>query len=159
MNSFFQMRPSFVQQSQHTPEVFQQRVRDRLKEAPESLTGTVTQGFIILRPGRELRHTWSPQLTLDVEADAQGSRIRGLFMPAPTVWTFFLLLYAVIAFAGFCGTIYGLAQWQLKQTPLFLWSFPVSLLLLLAVHSAAHIGQRLGDAQMKELKKELDHCL
>ena len=54
---------------------------------------------------------------------------------------------------------FGLAQLQLKQPPVALWSLPVTLLLVVLIYAGALLGQRLGNDQMDELTAFLHECL
>jgi hypothetical protein len=90
------------------------------------------------------RHYWSPQLTLQVEKRGDGSYIRGLYGPNPTVWTMFVFFYTLFAVIGLIGTIFGLSQLQLGYPAWALWALPISLVAIAALYLAARRGQRIG---------------
>lgn len=106
------------------------------------------------------RHTWSPQLIMAVRAHGQGTRLDGRFGPMEGVWTFFMALYAV----GLCmllgGSILWASELALNQGQLGRVLMLISGAWLLIMYAISRAGQRLGQAQMDELRefvRELVH--
>ena len=107
----------------------------------------------------EARTFWSPHLSVQVEDDAQGSRLHGRYAPHPEVWTLFVFLYAASAFAALIGMGWGFSQMVLGRAP---WGFlltPGALLGMLALYLGARWGQRRTRGQMVLLRDRLDHLL
>jgi uncharacterized integral membrane protein len=131
----------------------------RIREASTAYTTTVVGNYLVIKIPEQRQHYWSPQLQVEMEERDGTVHVNGLFTPMPAVWTLFAGAYAFILVLGFFGTIYGLAQLQLKHPPYGLWSFPITLALIAAVYGAALFGQRVGHEQTEELAAFLHHCL
>lgn len=104
-------------------------------------------------------HFWSPELHLTVEETTDGSQIKGIVGPAPTVWTMFMFFYfAAIGAVLFAG-IYCYSDWVINQDRSNLWPIPASLGLLLAVFLASKSGERIARRQTETLKLPLRKVL
>lgn len=135
------------------------RLRSALADHGPELTATISGRYVVLRVAESRQHFGSPQLSFEIEDQASGSSINGLFMPLPSIWTGFMALYGLIVFGGFSGTIYGLAQWQIGNAPHACWSIPIAGLLLACVHLAAGIGKKMGSSQMRQLQQFAERSL
>jgi len=102
---------------------------------------------------------WSPHLSLRLDHEESGSSIFGRFAPNPEVWTFFVFLYALVAFLALFGAIFGYVQWASDEPAWGLWAVWVGLPVLGLLHLVSYLGQRLGREQMAELKGRLDEVL
>ena len=115
---------------------------------------TVLERHVTVDIRDDLRHMWSPQLSLqlDERSDGQpGSELHGLFGPSPAIWTSFLAAYASVSIVMFFGGILGLAQQVAKQAPWGYLSLPLGALLLAGIYGASLVGQRLAAEQMEQL--------
>jgi hypothetical protein len=111
-------------------------------------TATVSPGFIVLRIPPEERHYWSPQLTITLEeTEEEGTVIRGLYGPNPTVWAMFFYGYAALGILGLFTAMVGTSQWMLKKPAPILWALPVFAGLALILYVIAQTGQKLGAEQ------------
>jgi len=133
--------------------------RQYLNGASAGCTGSITGCHVRLRVPEARRHTWTPQLDVEVEPHEEGALVRGLFGPDPGIWTFIVALYAIIGFSVLGGLIFAFSQWALGQAPTALWSVPVALVLACIVYVVALVGQGLSQAQMVELRTCLDEAL
>lgn len=107
----------------------------------------------------EERRLWSPYLSVQVEAQAEGSLLRGRFGPHPEVWTFYMFLSSVLVFLSVIGLILGFVQWQSGMEAWGFWGTLLSLPGLLVLYLVSAIGQRLSAHQMDALKGRLDPLL
>ncbi|HKJ00987.1 MAG TPA: hypothetical protein VJ997_00995 [Longimicrobiales bacterium] len=105
------------------------------------------------------RRIWSPYLSVRVDPRADGSSLFGRFAPHPEVWTFFMFLYFLVAFVVLFGATLGYVQWASHEAAWGLWAIWIGVPALLAVHGASAVGARLGQAQMRRLRRELDDLL
>lgn len=153
------LRPVFSKELAAEPDVVMGRVRSRLSEPKRKEWGMVggRSMDLYVQPAEE--HFWSPHLTVQVEEAEAGSRLHGRFAPKPSVWTLFVFLYSVAAFGGMLGGAYGFAQWAMEVRPWALWSVPVAVLAVGGLYWASSVGQRLGAAQMAELRGRLDELV
>ena len=136
----------------HSPE----EVFTKIKSASESLhpaihVTAIGHHIVLQLPDEEQRY-WSPQLTAEAEPhDDGGTLVRCLFAPKPAVWTFFIFLYSVSAFAALIGLITGGVQLSLQLTPSGFWITPLAVILFGVAYGLALKGQQLSRAQMERL--------
>lgn len=102
-------------------------------------------------------HFWSPQLHVEVEKlNENESVIRGLFGPKPHVWTLFMFIHFVMAFAFIGFAIITYVKWVLKSNIQFymigLCAVPV---LWIVMYFLGRLGKRKGENQMKMLQTML----
>ncbi len=144
------MRPRFELLVPEPPTVVCERLREALSAVETPVVGRQLRRHAQLRVREGSRHFWSPQLNVDILEAEDGTRIKGLFGPHPEVWTFFISMYAVFSFIGFCGLLYGFSQIMLQSTPTALLLVPAALLADAGVYAVGMFGRRLGEAQMAE---------
>ena len=105
------------------------------------------------------RHTWSPQLSLEIEDHEGGSELHGHFGPNPAIWTTFLAAYGFVGCSMFFGVMLGISQQVAKQSPWALLALPLGLCGLVGVYLASLYGQRLAREQMGALATFLHAAL
>ena len=102
---------------------------------------------------------WSPYLSIRVDERENGSSLFGRFAPHPEVWTFFMFLYFLVAFLILFGATLGYVQWASNEAAWGLWSVWIGAPVLALIHVASAVGARLGQEQMRGLRRELDELL
>jgi hypothetical protein len=106
---------------------------------------------IILRILPEERHFWSPQLNISLEEKEDGTLIRGLYGPNPSIWAMFFFAYAALGIIILFAGMVVLSQLSLgMETPLW-WLLLLSSILFLIIYLTAQIGQKIGAQQMFDL--------
>ena len=105
------------------------------------------------------RRIWSPYLSIRVDQRRAGSSLFGRFAPHPEVWTFFMFLYFLVAFIILFGATLGYVQWASAELAWGMWAVWIGVPLLLCIHGASAMGARLGQDQMRRLRRELDDLL
>jgi hypothetical protein len=158
------MRPRFAVEVPCAAETVVRVLRERIGDAEPPLEGHFDVARCVLRPPRERRSLWSPELELTFEPLESGGaqplvRIRCLFAPRPPVWTGFAFVYALLAASGLAGALYGLAQLTLGHAPRALLVPAASLVLIGVLYAANFVGQGLAAGQMYEIRRHLDACL
>ncbi|MEM6316646.1 MAG: hypothetical protein AAF960_03195 [Bacteroidota bacterium] len=128
-------------------------ITQALQANATTVKGTVVAPHITLRIPLAERHYWSPQLDLVIEKRDEGSLVRGLFGPSPSVWFMYVFFYSVLGFVSLMVSIIGFSQLNLGLSAKILWILPIVLVLFLLTYSTARMGQRLGNAEMKLLYK------
>lgn len=123
-----------------------------LKEINCPVRGQVIPGHATLEmPPRE-RQLWSPRLSLSFESvEGGGTRIRGLYGPAPAVWTLFMFLYTAVGFGVFLVGLWGLVLRSLGEPAPMLWLVPLLLACGMALWLFAQMGQRVSRHQIDVL--------
>ena len=150
------MRPRFELQLPVQREQWLGTLKTLLQEDGGSLRGQVFRkhAVVLMRDGE--RTFWSPYLNLEVEDEPDGSAIRGRFSPHPNVWTLFMAIYILLAFAALGGLSYGIVQYTLGQSPWALLVAPAAVGLFGFVYGATLIGQGLGAEQMYTMRSLID---
>lgn len=141
------IRPRFNQIIRDSPENVESRVRSKLKQPQSECTGRVIPGFIVLEIPISERHYWSPQLSLSLEEHEEGTLIRGLYGPNPTVWSMFAFGYSAIGILALFASIIGFANLSLGLEAPVLWVLPVLGAVALVLYLVAQTGQKIGVEQ------------
>ncbi len=156
----YRIRPRFRVESALTPEEVISKIRQGLKATDATCDGHAGVGFATLTIPEPERHYWSPQLTVSVEKlESGGSLIRGLYGPAPAVWTMFVFFYSLVGFATAAALITGLSYLSLGMSGGWLWWALVFGVVLFSIYLVSYFGQRLGHNQMETLHNFLEEKL
>jgi hypothetical protein len=152
------MRPRFELQLPVARERWLDALQSALRDDAESLRGQVFRKHAVVEMRDAGRTFWSPYLNLEVEDEPDGSAIRGRFSPHPNVWTMFMAIYILLAFAALGGLSYGAVQYTLGQPPWSLLIVPAAVALFGFVYGATLIGQGLGAEQMYIMRSLIDRA-
>lgn len=151
-------RPRFREQVRLKPNVIKENISAALKQH-NTIGGEIIENHVILKIPKSQQHYWSPQLSLELEENEEGTLIRGLFGPKPGVWTMFVFFYSAIGFLTMLGLIFGLSQLMLKMEPFGLYTVPVGAVILIGLLMISKIGQKLSYDQMSELRSFVDEAI
>lgn len=141
------IRPRFQQIVPASPDVVQERLRTQLAQSEVPCTGSMLPGHVVLKVLAREQHYWSPQLSLTLEPHEQGTLVRGLYGPNPTVWAMFAMGYGAISILALFIGIIGLSARSLGQPAPILWALPILFLAALILYLIAQVGQKLGAEQ------------
>lgn len=142
----YRVRPRFKQLTYLNRQEICERV-ERHFDYPQPCEVSITSRSIIFKIPLEERHFWSPRLSISLEKHEEGTLLRGLYGPNPTVWTMFMFAYGAIGVAGTFSLLLGLTQVSLDMGYNFIW---VSLGLAVAaivLYVIAQLGQKMGAEQ------------
>lgn len=154
------IRPRFETVIPIPPEAVTQALRAGLSDPHCPARGRIIHSFATLTLPDKDRAIWSPQLTLSYGPDPDGgTRIRGVYGPAPGLWTLFMFLYTVLLTTSGILLVYGLVLRQLQLDAGVLWMVSVLLALFAGLWLAARVGQRLSRHQMAALHGFVGRCL
>ena len=132
-------------------------IRARMDEAPRSSRCASRGSCAEFFPYEAERRIWSPYLSVQAEPAADGgTRLQGRFAPYPEVWTFFMFVYGIAWFFVTFGGTLGYVQWASNEPAWGLWGVWIGLPLVVILHIASAMGQRLGQRQMLQLRARLD---
>lgn len=157
--TFKRIRPRINVESEFTSEELHRRFKQKLSEEANQIDGKNIPNFLTIYPPEEEQHYWSPQLTITIEPSDNGSLIRGLYGPNPTVWTLFIFFYTCIGFAIIILLMTAASYAMLDKDVSFLWWVPILVLLFLSIYGAAYQGQRFGQKQMGRLHRFVEETL
>lgn len=146
------IRPSFNRVVPKSPDRVLRHIERALIQRDVPFTGAIYNRHALIDLPEENRHVWSPQLSLDVEQHPDGARVRGLFAPRPSIWTFYVTAYAALGFGGLIGLVFGTSQMSLGMEASALWAVPFALVLAGLVYGTAWVGQRLSRDQLDALE-------
>lgn len=148
------LKPRFQIDFKMNSAVLLDEIKQHLSDESAYRMRVIDQHVIIDIPLKEA-HFWSPQLQLEVEElTATTSKIKGLFGPKPQVWTFFMFLHFIVAFAFLIFGIIAYSNWSLKRIAIL----PIVMLVVLpiiwvALYFIGSLGKVAGKKQMDKLKK------
>ncbi|MED5374309.1 MAG: hypothetical protein VX899_25040 [Myxococcota bacterium] len=151
MDHLDRMRPRFERRIQLAPEQVRELLASRVDGGECGVGARIAKRHVDLSVAKQNRKIYSPVLTLEIEPTEDGAVIHGNYHPAPNLWTFFMFLYAFLAFAAVVSLVGGTAQWMLQGQAWGFWGLPACAVLAVGVYLASQIGQTMGARQM--------HCL
>lgn len=153
------MRPRFRLEAPLAPEEVHARLQAKLGCPGCPCRADVVGRHVEVMIRQDLRHFWSPHLSLEIQPEGEGAVLLGLYGPSPNVWTMFLAAYAfLVLFALFSGTL-GLVQLGLGQQA---WGLALAALCLATCalpYAGSLMGQRLAAEQMELLRCFLGESL
>ncbi|MEM6299721.1 MAG: hypothetical protein AAF740_13615 [Bacteroidota bacterium] len=150
--SSFRVRPRFRRSFQVSPEVLQNHLHKCIEQDNGFSKGQCAENYVVINIAEKERHFWSPQLSLELEAEENGTLVRGLYGPSPSVWTFFLFGYATTSvIALFLGIITFATMSLGKPMPFYAWGLPLTALVGLGIYLIGQFGQKVGAEQMYQL--------
>jgi hypothetical protein len=154
-----EIRPRFREIYHLSPTDTVSKIRDAIEQEDSSVKGLVVDQHITLLIPFDERHYWSPQLSIDIEEHEEGSLLRGLYGPKPSVWLMFMFLYSLLGVIALFVAITGFSQYSLGMPAPVLWVLPVAAVIALFLYISAKTGERLGRDQMHQLHYFLDEVL
>ncbi len=153
------MRPRFRLEVPLPPEEVHRRLSDQLGCAGCPCRADVLGDHVEVMIREELRHFWSPRLSLEIQPQAGGAALTGLFGPNPNVWTMFLAAYGFLLLSASFAGVLGLVQLGLDMAPWGLWVAIGCLLGCVLPYVGSQVGQRLAAEQMELLRCFLQESL
>ena len=154
-----QIRPRFKLWSKYSLSEIVDRITIGIHSDDAPCKARIIHDHIVLFFPSDKQHYWSPQLSLSIEEEDEGSLIRGLYGPRPSVWTMFVFFYSFIAFAILFVSIFGLSYMSLGKSSAILWLIPVLILVFLSLYRVSATGKKLGKDEMRTLHKFLESCI
>lgn len=150
------IRPRFSILSDKSADDLNAAVRMRLSEDDFTVIGEAITGHLTLLIPLKDRKWWSPRLTISIESEDSGSRVRGVYSPDPGLWTMFMFLYAAFGFSFVIALMWGSSRWALDQGYDGLVYSLLLLLLFAGTWLVARFGRRLSYDQMHDLHAEAE---
>ncbi|MEM9328411.1 MAG: hypothetical protein AAGA85_22275 [Bacteroidota bacterium] len=149
--SSFRVRPRFKHLVKMPASEVESVIMSSIKEERYVYAEGFLQGHADLKIPVEERHYWSPQLHVSTEQTADGTIIRGLYGPNPTVWGLFFFGYLTLGVLFFFAGFWGMTKLTLGHTANILWALPILAGLALTLYIIAQMGQKIGADQMYRL--------
>ena len=136
-------------------------LQDHLENTDLPVIGMVSRRLhhAEMRIHRDVRHFWSPHMSIAVEEGEGGAEIHGKIGPHPSLWVFFAFVY-ITTLSGACiGLVFGLSQWSLGLYPWGLWVLPAAASVCLILYLISRSGQGFADKQMRMMESFLRDSL
>ena len=127
------------------------RLKALLEEKKEEVIGQIVHNHVVLQVPENQRHFWSPQLSLSLEEAEQGTRIRGLYGPAPNVWLLFMFIYFFLGFVTLVVLIVGLSRYNLGLSSYILWLIPFLGGGFVVLWLSGKAGKKIGHDQIYQI--------
>ena len=159
MTGSLQIRPRFRLLAKMPPDAVLGKIKAHLTSPDAKCTGMVSNHHAMLRMPDAVTHYWSPRLTVQVDEHENGTMLRCLFGPAPTVWTLFIAIYAAVSFCAMVSLIWGSVQLSLGMDSDIIWLSPLCAAIGFTAWLVAGYGQTLGKDQMTTLRQSLFDAL
>ncbi|MDX1349145.1 MAG: hypothetical protein R3279_02795 [Putridiphycobacter sp.] len=155
---FIEIRPRFKLKTVLSKEQVLNNLLSGLSEDRTVLGKTVIDVFYLDIP-KVAQKYWSPELRASVEKNEaeDGSIIRVVIGPRYKVWVLFIFLYTFLGLVCLFGGMYGMAQWNLGIESLWIYCFPIMLVLIATLYVVAKLGQRATRDEMLHLTSYLYH--
>ncbi len=109
---------------------------------------------VFIRLPKQDQHFWSPQLHLEIlDNQGNGSILKGLFGPNPTVWTMFMFFHFMVA-----GLFIAFGIWAYSNHALGItYNLQIAFMLFMVVlwfvlYFAGRMGKRAGKDEMMEMQ-------
>lgn len=149
------VRPRFRFTVPYATKPLVEHLRKKFLSKEHKFPTKVVGNYFTLDVPDHISHFWSPRVSFEIEVDEEDpnkSLVRGLIGPKPNVWTMFMFIYFGIGVVGLFGSLYGLSKVTLGESSLYVWAFPVALLIMSTAYFASKSGERLGAEQIELLK-------
>jgi hypothetical protein len=154
VNNEIRLRLRFYKDVAETADVIRQKFENYKNNSTEDCHLKIKHNHIWMNIPEGKREYWSPHLHLELEPkDNNGTHIRGLFGPEPTLWTLFMFLHFMVAgiFVIFSGIAYS--NYVLKQPTTM--NLVVMILMVVVWFLLYFIAKQIrfkGNGQMNELE-------
>ncbi len=107
---------------------------------------------VFIRIPKKDQHFWSPQLHLEIYNVDEQPKLKGLFGPNPTVWTFFMFAHFIVV-----TSFIGVGIWMYVNMSLgndYLYAIIAMVLLFISwfvLYFAGRLGREAGKKEMYAL--------
>ncbi len=147
------MRPRFKLHLEHVDvKTSYDKIKENIQTETSDCTGMFRESHMEILFKPELRKSWSPRLSLDFEQQGEGTSIRGLIAPQPSVWTLFMACYFTFGMIAFVGVTLAYSQWSLGEYPWGLYMLLGAFVGDVLVYMLSLVGQRLAFEQTVYLR-------
>jgi hypothetical protein len=116
--------------------------------------------FIKLGIPKKEQHTWSPVLNMTFDEENDGTLIRCLIGPEEMVWIVIMFGYIATSVLGLFASMFALVRWQLNGDSTYLFSIPLTVVVLASIFIISRIGRQKAHLQtlhiLRYLRKSVD---
>jgi len=147
------LKPRFKLELDTEKQVVIDKFTDNLNSENCDYSSKISGNHIFIDVPENEYHFWSPQLHLEIEGHKNGSLIRGLFAPKPTVWTFFMFLHFIVAVCFLVFFVIAYSKWSIGVNYSFAFGMCLVMVLLwFILYFSGQLGKLKAINQMDELR-------
>lgn len=146
--SSFRIRPRFKNTVHLSIQDITQKFQKLDNDTKAQFMVKLSHHHITIHIPLEDRHYWSPVLTISLEETPDGTIVRGLYGPNPSVWAIFFFGYIALGLIALFAGMYGASKAMLNMEAPILWILPICGGLALLLYIIAQGGQKIGAEQM-----------
>ncbi|WP_298311277.1 GTP-binding protein [uncultured Aquimarina sp.] len=153
------LRPRFFQDLDVLSEKALEAFEEKGKTSKDFKISRIGHHVFIRIPKKD-QHFWSPQLHLEIYDVDERPKLKGLFGPSPTVWTFFMFAHFIIATAFIGAGIWMYVNMSLGDD--YLYAIIVMVLLFIiwfVLYFAGRLGRESGKKEMQDLYRFMKSTL
>lgn len=155
-----ELRPRFALRMHADPEKTLIHMSESLK-TDSTVSGVRSKCYVFIKIPKHLQHYWSPEISVRIEKldYLSYTNVHCLIGPRQSVWVMFTLIYAAITLATLFLGMFGVVNYQITHSVIWLMPFPVGLFLIGSIFLFAKIGQKKGRDEMLHLVSFVYHHL
>lgn len=147
------LRPKFEVESRNSVDKILEKAKQLKTELKADYQIKIIDEHLYFYFSKEKRKYYSPFLHLELEANEEKTKVKGLFGPEQLLWTLFMFLHFIIAGLFLVFSMMAYTHWSLNQSivlDVVVMTFMVVFWILLYV--IARINREKGVPQMHELE-------
>ncbi len=147
------LRPKFEVESKNSVDKILEKAKQLKTELKADYQIKIIDEHLYFYFSKEKRKYYSPFLHLELEANEEKAKVKGLFGPEQLLWTLFMFLHFIIAGLFLVFAMMAYTHWSLNQSivlDVVVMTFMVVFWILLYV--IARINREKGVPQMHELE-------
>ena len=157
MKEKLRIRPYFDLVSDQSKEEVLDTLKKKLTANP-SVSTKYAFNMVYVRPKADV-HFWSPHLAIAIDSEDEATQIRGLYGPAPSVWTMFMFFYVILALLIMILLIIGGANLSLGEPSSLLYLALVGCIMVGTLYAISYLGQKKGHQQIEIVHQAVEEAL
>ena len=147
------LRPKFEVESKKTVAEILERAKTLKSELKSDYQIKIIDEHLYFYFSKEKRKYYSPFLHLELEANDEKTKVKGLFGPEQLLWTLFMFLHFVIAGLFLIFAMMAYTHWSLKQSTVLDFSImAIMVAFWFSLYFMARLNREQGVPQMHELE-------
>ena len=147
------LRPKFEVESKKTVAEILERAKTLKSELKSDYQIKIIDEHLYFYFSKEKRKYYSPFLHLELEANEENTKVKGLFGPEQLLWTLFMFLHFIIAGLFVVFAMMAYTHWSLKQSVVLDFSIMVIMVVFwFSLYFMARLNREQGVPQMHELE-------
>ena len=154
-----EVRPRFRKIVPHSINEVTEIVKDGLQKSKDSVVGSISYNFITLKVPLEERRFWTPQLSISLEEEEDGTILNGLYGPRPDIWMLYMFLYFISGLLTLVVSIIGMSRYNLGLSAYILWLIPFTLGGGFVLWFTSKTGQNLAKDQTHQIHQFMEEHL